>query len=765
MKRIYSFLALAATVVLAIALCFVLSSCGCSHANREWRLDYEPTYTTEGQSKQICLDCGMQTSTYELQSFSRNIYTHYYDEIVIKEPTCTEIGRKKFIYRSYDFEAVFESDVPTIAHTYDEENGTAKDENYHYVYCSCGASTEIEHKKLYIDFVQSTCSVAGSYRLCCSYCDLDIPKTMNLFEHKYENREAVEATCQSGGNTAGKECTVCGDRVDYEPLPIVNCSYTDGFCKWCDAKLIYRVTYVNDDSRETVELEHGSRFDDRILPNELHRAFLGWYNEDGTVKYNSQSQIEINMTVYAKWEDAIAVSTAEDFIAIAQSPSRSFYLTNDINLKGAMLLPIGNFTGTLNGCGYTVKNFNVNTTSLSDYQGLFRINNGRISDIIFSDYTFNINIANAQKVLYGAAVGSIVGLNKGTLYNIELYSSSINTSITVSMPKGSTHSILIHIGGIVGINEGRIEKLELDYANNVILNLYNGSFGISGDACDIEMYFNVGKTCGYNKGDIEGVLSTGLFSIDAELGREQHDLETNCYIGGMIGKNEGKVLRSSYEGDITYSKDSSLIWLEREYAVIGGFVGLNYGEVSESFAITSINGGCENGYKVGGFVGLNERTAKIASCYADSEIILLTEGSNYAGGFAGVNNAIVQSSYSAGAIDCRVNATVGGFVGLNDTGGTVNRSYSKTAVAATAGTAGRFAGANRAIISKAYWVDGYAYTPGTSVEGTMSITTDIKFITTDTLLSEVFLCDVVYWNEEGWQVVEGKEPVLLWTLD
>lgn len=691
-------------------------------------------------------------------------HTDYYTVEYVTQRTCTESGYGIFYYESGSLSATFEAVIPPYDHTYTSEYVPDIENNSQHVsYCVCGAEKREEHVTGNFTGQDSTCTENGYYYKRCYRCNYEEQVSLQLKPHTYESVEASEPTCQSGGMIGGEKCTVCGFSETVKELDAVSCSYEDGYCKWCNDKLIYRVTYVNNGVSETVEFEYGEKFDDKILTSNDHSAFLGWYNEDGTVKYNSQSEITVGMVVYARWEQAIAISTAQDFIAIANSPTRSFYLTNDINLRGEILTPIASFSGTLDGCGYTVKNFSVTTTALSTYQGLFQENSGRISNITFSDYTFNINVANAQGVKYGAGVGALIGHNIGTVSDVKLTSSSVNSSVTVSMPRGSTHSILIHIGGIIGVNEGKIENLELDFVNNVILKLHNGSFGISGDACDIEMDFNVGKVIGLNSGNATGIQNVGNLTVDTELTREQHNLAVTTNVGGIVGRNDGLIEKSSYEGDISYDKDTDLIWLEAEYASIGGFVGLNYGKIYESYAKGSVLGGCENGYKAGGFVGYNDSEGKISSCYADSYVLVSVSGTNYAGGFVGLNDALIQSSYSKGSVDATVSASVGGFAGANSQGGTITKSYTKAGVNANSGTAGRFTATNLSIITKAYYLDTAPYYAGTATQGEMAVTTDIKEITADELYSNSFFVDLVYWNEEGWTIIEGQsDPELAW---
>ena len=62
-----------------------------------------------------------------------------------------------------------------------------------------------------------------------------------------------------------------------------------------------------------------------------------------------------DVDLHAKWVESTPISTAAEFLAIAQNPSGNYYLTDDINLKGNFWTPIESFTVKLDGRGYTVE--------------------------------------------------------------------------------------------------------------------------------------------------------------------------------------------------------------------------------------------------------------------------------------------------------------------------------------------------------------------------------------------------------------------------
>ncbi len=179
-------------------------------------------------------------------------------------------------------------------------------------------------------------------------------------------------------------------------------------------------------------------------------------------------------------------------------------------------------------------------------------------------------------------------------------------------------------------------------------------------------------------GHVEGVNSVGGL-VGRSEGRivnshAQSTVEGQIMVGGLVGHlrrtafgTAGQVERCFADGDISGS------------GAIGGLVGLQQGEVVESFASGQVVGG---GSLAGGLVGLLFDDGVVYDSYATGGVL----GANYVGGLVGEirsgspfgggivgGDELVARSYSTGTVDSIQAGSVGGLVGHNE--GQVEDSY------------------------------------------------------------------------------------------
>ena len=603
---------------------------------------------------------------------------------------------------------------------------------------------------------EPTCTVDGYSKYVYTFNEFSFEfESVVPASHSVTNVARVEPTCTEAGYSEGQKCTVCGETT-YGIIELApkGHTYKDGVCEICTEKQVITVTYVTDAGSESVTYAYGDSFVEKELTGTPDSAFCGWYNSSGTVKYTYETVLTDDLYVYAKFDTSIPVGTKEEFLAIFENPNKTYHLTADINLRGEVLEPVALFSGVLDGRGHEVKNFSVSTNEAGTALGLIGTNEGTLTNIVFRDYIFNLNVSGVPD---NAAIGGLVGHNKGRISDIKL-EATVNTSVSYTF---GSDGYKLNIGGLVGVNDSVLENLELNYVYNVYTNTYNPIYGIAYP--DRGCSYNVGRVVGVNNGEMSEIFDTGDMTLDVELGLYWlANVYVTTNVGGLVAHNNGSIERSYHTGDIRYEPDANYGGYEHESATVGGFVGLNDGEITESFTENTFIGGAKESFNLGGFVGKNSGKAKISSCYCDSAISTHVEGSNAVGGFAGRNDALVQNCYSAGEIQCSVGATLGGFVGINEAGGTVSRSYTKTAVNAGSWRSGRFAADNHAIISKCYYLDTNLYNPRESVPGDLAVTTEINEITFEELVSIAVMKDRLYWDEEGWTVSGTAEPTLTW---
>ena len=255
--------------------------------------------------------------------------------------------------------------------------------------------------------------------------------------------------------------------------------------------------------------------------------------------------------------------------------------SNWTSIGGHMLSPgkLGTFSGSFDGDGHTLSGLTLYADELSLYDSMFGYlsTDGVVENIGLID----VNITGGLKL------GSLVGLNRGTVQN--------------SYAMGSVEGYNF-VGGLVGENEGTVQN---SYA-----------------MVDVEAHMFVGGLLGINniRGTVKNSHATGR-------------VEGTEKVGGLVGHSDPyTTVQNSYA--TSHVKGASYI---------GGLVGMigDYGTLKNSYA----TGDVEGIEKVGGLVGENYATLK--NSYATGNV----RGSENVGGLVGHNGATVQTSYATGNVE------------------------------------------------------------------------------------------------------------------
>ncbi|MDC7222706.1 MAG: GLUG motif-containing protein [Spirochaetales bacterium] len=229
-----------------------------------------------------------------------------------------------------------------------------------------------------------------------------------------------------------------------------------------------------------------------------------------------------------------------------------YKLTSDIDLSGYDWEPLGdssdNFTGGLNGAGYTISNLSVDQNSSS--VGLF----GYISE---TAYIKNL-VLTAGDVSGRRNVGLLVGSSYGT--------------ISYCGAEGDVRSVAGgNAGGLVGSNYGTITQCYADVEVTAQIEDENGT-------SDME---NTGGLVGYNEGSIDESYATGVVYGEGD------------YTGGFAGYHKGSLTNSYSTGEVTGGSD-----------YVGGFLGYSMdGSVSTSYSLGVVSSDDSSATEVNGFVG------------------------------------------------------------------------------------------------------------------------------------------------------------------
>lgn len=762
---IFKYILLVAVLLFALASLF---SCGDECTEHEWGVwlvNVHPNWTDYGYLYRNCSNC-YTGQTYDLPPLSSSWYT----ENVIKEATCTEMGVSEFVFGEVleNAPASLTVNTPTVPH--DLSVFAQHDATRHEVSCSvCEGYKYEDHKFIEEVTLQPTCTSKGKANVSCSSCGYtEDDRDIDMLAHDYVALEALEATCKAAGHTAGRVCSVCGGWDEsVSAIPISAHLYESGICKWCPTKQPVKVTYVyGENDSEEKNCLYGDKFEVREENSTANKIFLGWFTEEG-VKFTADTTLTSDVTLFAKWDTAIFINTKEDFLKIAEDPTASYYLRADIDMKGEKLAPVENFSGIIDGyCAdedrnYIIKNFVMSADGDVGYFGIFATNSGTVKNVTFKDFTFSGNVTCND----GGAIGGVAGVNKGTLSGVVVDNFKFASSFYRDGLGGNTFSL----GLLTGRNEGRIEQCDITGEIGLYVEDYTAR----------EWYSETGygrvRKIGGAVGDNFGKISETYVSAKMDVQTLAHNggygyvyVVISSYYGGFVGHNrDSGEIKNSYANIDLVLRSGGSHGRSYDTTNFGGFVGRsdNTSKISECFAKGSMTGNAHTGNRIGGFAGLNTATASISSAYAEVDVTVNAGSDIQAGGFVGANSALIQNSYSSGSLSAFVGATLGGFIGYNDKGGTVTKAYTTANLTATSGTANIFVGTNSGIISKSYQTDDIIFKPGTSTVGSLSLTTEIIDIAFNRLISEEFLLENLYWDLEGWYVGSDNNPFLNWEFE
>lgn len=227
---------------------------------------------------------------------------------------------------------------------------------------------------------------------------------------------------------------------------------------------------------------------------------------------------------------------------------------------------------------------------------------GGLAGLQYADAEIHDSSASGNVTGY-SDVGGLVGDSSADDNETPVITNSSAEGNVKGMDDGRTRA-----GGLVGVNEGRIEDSHS-----------NGS---------VEGVYNVGGFLGLNlDGDIVQCHADGDVAAVGG-GSEIEERADQSRAGGLVGNNQGTVTRSYATGDVDATGDRA-----------GGLVGRNSGTIESSHAGGQIIGE----WFVGSLLGWNESDAPVEKSYATGEI----SGTDYVGGFAGTagSNNGIQDCY------------------------------------------------------------------------------------------------------------------------
>ena len=510
----------------------------------------------------------------------------------------------------------------------------------------------------------------------------------------------------------------------------------EDICIYAAFSEAYKVTYADENGNTLVmqKVEKDTSPAMPAMPEKDGYKVKGVYlDPEFTNEYLFDTVLPEDTTLYVLYDKIITIYTVDNLKQIANKPDGFFRLGNDINLMGEAWTPIENFSGELDGNGYTIEYFTI-TTSNTD-AGFVKTNNGVLKNITFEDVIVNATGTSDVRV------GAIAGRNRGTVENCKAY----NVVATYTINNASaTH----YLGGVIGTNSGTVS----DCFATCQLTVNSTTFG------DSTAYVYMGGFIGYNEGNISSSLVHAEMASWANVdGHRYHSATNRTAVAGFVGINKGLMeecgtLYTMHLTNTVGDYCTSEHWL-------GGFVQQNYGEINRSFAKGKIDE--KTAYAaIGGFSQTN--SSLIKDCYADCEIISTSNNVNI-GGFTHRNSEVISSSYAIAKITAGSVNRIGGFVAANETNGTINACFAKSEIVYTNATnANAFVG----LTSSGAWYEKCHYATETTImKGEEAVeyvesSMNVSGLTLAELYTETVLFESLRWNKDIW-TVDGVNPPAL----
>jgi len=374
---------------------------------------------------------------------------------------------------------------------------------------------------------------------------------------------------------------------------------------------------------------------------------IAWYNA-------SQSEFTIT-TAEQLYGLVYLVYNGNDFNGKTIKLGSNIIL-NDPNASGTRkwmsIGGVGNnsvgFNGTFDGRNFSVSYVVMNG---SDILGLFGI-------VGTSGTIKNLFVQNSYIKKNGQIVGGLASYNLGVISNCGF----------AGIVEGTDN-----VGGLIGINAGTISGISVGEVtgtgNNVgglVGQNLEGEITNSHSTSTVKGAELVGGLIGAN---IRGIISDS-YSTGAVTGTNN--------VGGFIGANSGGIISDSYSTGAVTGTD-----------YVGGLMGGNWeGEINNSYSNSTVKGT----NNVGGLIGINSDGGTINGSKNNSAGSVT--GTEVVGGLVGRNyGSDVSNSYSNNI----VNGTnwIGGLVGVNENGGTINGSHSASTVTGTGNSVGGLVGSNQ----------------------------------------------------------------------
>lgn len=444
----------------------------------------------------------------------------------------------------------------------------------------------------------------------------------------------------------------------------------------------------------------GYRLPPAYMPGKI---FVGWKYEENRVTDSdgisiSPWIIKSDVTLVADYsntpDEIIPVNDVNGLLGMANNPSGHFALESDIDLSGVLWTPF-EFSGTLYGNGFTIKNLSVSSSDANT--GMFTVLKGTVKDLKFEN--ISISGPSNEKATVGGLCAELIG---GKVVGVEMRgivsgklcrvggvigivrSGSVRNCINYATVSSGNTSDSGFAGGVVGFLEGGTVSDCQNYGGVSIDNYSGGVIGISYSE-GISNLENFGTVSGKNY--VGGVI--GLFQKHSSYYIENmtnHGSVTGVtYVGGIFGcldnhathNHNDAVLTVNVIGITNVGTVTGEEYVGGCFGVVYAYISGQYSEGHVTFSASELRNAADvTGKKyVGGLIGYatsDNRNSKISNSRSSGTVTAET----YVGGLAG-QLAVIKLVDSSN-LGTRVLATgyiidgsnyyvyVGGYVGCAD---------------------------------------------------------------------------------------------------
>jgi len=547
--------------------------------------------------------------------------------------------------------------------------------------------------------------------------------------------------------------------------------------KWTER--MYKVRYESNGgsgvSEQTYYYGQTLRFPDD--PKKSGVQFLGWFDKSLAVEFDCTNAVTDDMVLYAKWIDSTPISNAADFKNIANAPSGNYHLTCDINMYGEALTPIPEFKGVLNGNGYKIYNFVIDSSvgSVNASIGVFAVNSGVIRNLfiehcnVMLEHTHTVSSGDVSKSYLATDCGILVGLNEGCIVDCQISNSSLIVNSTIAAKSNSSGNAYFkaYIGGMVGRTQNG-KMLSCQVLIDITVN-YNGN--IKDKYSGTYAYVNYGGICGMLSGimaDNSYVGTLALNFISSGQGATGSSATSSISIAGITGTlSADSVLSNNISNCNIVAENNINITGQCSKNIVlycGGIWG--YGGKSSATVSCVANGkitaNSNQRIYCGGIYGYSVHDLEIESCISNTDISISASVSTFIGGISGYSAGNIKNSYFTGTIRSEVAASIGGIAGHNTSTGSVLNCLNLGSITAVNGeNVGYIVGKNEGVSNGnryssecAIGINGTVYNPPAQNGASKA--------TADEVRTKDFYLNVIYWNPEVWYFEDGKLPVLRW---